>query len=109
MAQWGINNSQCCIDQGSQQLLSVNQVRGPREEKQDLQKSVEVDVLTHATHVKLSSVGKRDASHVLKNIVSTPKWATKYKRAYTATQPTAKGQTKILPLSALAMFVEAGL
>lgn len=89
--------------------FSESSERTKRRKTEDLGKSVEVDVLTHATHIKLRSIGKRDASHVLKDIISTPKWATKYKRAYTKSQQPAEGQTKIEPLSALAMFVEAGI
>jgi hypothetical protein len=39
----------------------------------------------------------------------SPKLATKYKRAFAMRQQNEKAQTKMTPVSALAMFVEAGL
>jgi len=68
-----------------------------------------VEVLTHAAQVKLRSCWKRDASQVLKDISMSPKRATKYKRAFAMRQQDEKAQTKMTPVSVLAMFVEAGL
>jgi hypothetical protein len=74
-----------------------------------LRSAVNMAVLTHTTHVKLRSCGKRDASQVLKHFIMSPKQATKYKRAFAMRQQNEKAQTKMTPVSALAMFVEAGL
>ena len=69
----------------------------------------DVEVLMHAAQVKLRSCGKRDASQILKDISMSPKRATKYKRAFAMRQPDEKAETKMTLVSALAMFVEAGL
>lgn len=66
-----------------------------------------METLTFATHVKLHSVGKRDASKVLKEIIKSPKRATKYKKAYSGVK---QCQSKSLtPSDAVAMIVEADL
>ena len=69
----------------------------------------DVEVLMHAAQVKLRSCGKRDASQILKDISMSLKRATKYKRAFAMRQQNEKAETKMTPVSALAMFVEAGL
>jgi len=74
-----------------------------------LRSAVEVEVLTHAAQVKLRSCWKRDASQVLKDISTAPKRATEYKRAFAMRQQDEKAQTKMTPVSALAIFVEAVL
>jgi hypothetical protein len=71
-----------------------------------LRSTVDVEVLTHAAHVKLQSCGKRDASQVLKDFSMSPKRATKYKKAFAMRQQNEKAQTKMTPVSTLAMFVE---
>jgi hypothetical protein len=68
-----------------------------------------MEVLTHATQVKLRSCGKIDASQVLKDFHMSPKRATKYKRVFAMRQQNEKAQTKITSVSALAMFVEVDL
>ena len=68
-----------------------------------------MEVLTHAAQVKLRSCGKRDTSQVLKDISMPPKRATKYKRTFAMRLQDEKAQTKMTPVSALAMFVVAGL
>jgi len=82
--------------------------RTKRRTTEALRSAVEVEVLTHAAQVKLRSCGKRDASQVLKDISMAPKRATKYKRAFVMRQQDEKAQTKMTPVSALAIFVEAG-
>jgi len=62
-----------------------------------------------SAQVKLLSCWKRDASQVLQDISMAPKRATKYKTAFAMRQQDEKAQTKMTPVSALAIFVEAGL
>jgi hypothetical protein len=81
--------------------------RSKRRKTEDVRNSMDVELLIHATQLKLRSSGKRDASQVLKAITSSPTRATKYKKAFASQQE--KIQTKMTSVSALAMFVEAGL
>lgn len=65
-------------------------------------------MLTNATQIKLGESGKRDASPFLKQIITTHKCATKYKKAFNPTkQQTSDFQ--LTPVQALSMFVEADL
>ena len=90
-------------------MFSKASDRTKRRTTEALRSAVEVEVLTHAAQVKLRSCWKRDASQVLKDISMAPKRATKYKRAFTMRQQDEKAQTKMTSVSALAIFVEAGL
>jgi hypothetical protein len=81
--------------------------RSKRRKTEDVRNSMDVELLIHATQLKLRSSGKRDASQVLKAITSSPTRATKYKKAFASQQE--KIQIKMTSVSALAMFVEAGL
>jgi hypothetical protein len=81
--------------------------RSKRRKTEDVRNTMDVELLIHATQLKLRSSGKRDASQVLKAITSSPTRATKYKKAFASQQE--KIQTKMTSVSALAMFVEAGL
>ena len=83
--------------------------RTKRRATEALRSAADVKVLTHAAQVKLRSCGKREPSQVLKDISMSPKRATKYKRAFAMRQQDEKAQTKMTPVSTLAMFVEAGL
>jgi hypothetical protein len=83
--------------------------RTKRRTNEALRSAVDVEVLTHAAQVKLRSCGKRDVSQVLKDITVSPKRVTKYKRGFAMRQQDERAQTKMTPVSALAMFVEAGL
>jgi hypothetical protein len=90
-------------------MFSKSSNRIKRRTTEVLRSAVDVEVLTHAAHVKLRSCEKRDASQVLKDFSMSPKRATKYKTAFAMRQQNEKAQTKMTPVSALVMFVEAGL
>jgi hypothetical protein len=90
-------------------MFSKASDRTKRRTTEALRSAVDVEVLTHAAQVKLRSCGKRDASQVLKDFSMSPQRATKYKRAFAMRQQNEKAQTKMTPVSALAMFVEDGL
>jgi hypothetical protein len=90
-------------------MFSAASDRTKRSTTEAVKSAVGVEELTHAAHVKLQSCGKRDASQVLKDFSMSPKRATKYKRAFTMRQQNEKAQTKMTLVSAMAMFVEAGL
>lgn len=81
--------------------------RSKRRRTEDLRSTTDTEVLTYAAQVKLGATGQRDASKIIKEITSSPKRAGKYKRAYSITLQEDK--TQLTTLSALAMFVEAGL
>lgn len=69
-----------------QKLFSEASERSKRRKTEELRNTNDLDVLTYATQAKLSGHGKRDASLVLKDIISTPKRATKYKKAFTGSK-----------------------
>lgn len=82
--------------------------RTKRRKTEELRKTTNLEVLTYATQSKLADSGKRDASLVLKEIISTPKRATKYKKAFSRVH--LESVTSQLSLTqAISMFVEAGL
>ncbi|CAH0552894.1 unnamed protein product [Brassicogethes aeneus] len=74
---------------------------------EELRNSVDVEVLTHATQVKLSASGKRNAAKI--EIITSSKRATKYKRAYSVSQQGDKTGSQMTPTQALSLFVEANL
>lgn len=83
--------------------------RSKRRKTESLRSSTDVEVLTHAAQLKLGTSGKRDAAQVLKELTTSPKRATKYKRAFAKTQQMGKERMQMAPLQALSLFVEAGL
>ncbi|KAJ8877502.1 hypothetical protein PR048_021957 [Dryococelus australis] len=66
-------------------------------------------VLTNATQTKLGEIGKRDASFVLKEITTTPKKATKYRKVFSHDQQRNTTATQLIPTQVLSMIVEADL
>lgn len=89
--------------------FSESSERTKRRKTEELRKCVSKEVLVHATKVELQSSGKRDASHLLTELVKSPKRATKYKKAYLTSLQVDNTQTQLTPLRALSMFVEADL
>lgn len=82
--------------------------RSKRRRTQDLRSNVEDgSMILHAAQVQLSTMGKRDASSILKNIVSSPTRATRYKKAIDA--PKCANHSRLSPMEALQMFVDADL
>lgn len=90
-------------------LFEESSERSKRRKTEELRSSVDVEVLTHAAQVKLSASGKRDAAKIVKEIMSSPKRATKYKRAVSVSQQKDKTGSKMTPTQALLLFVEADL
>lgn len=82
--------------------------RSKRRKTEDLRKHTELQVLTYATQSKLGETGKRDASSVLKEILTSPKRASKYKKAFSETTQQAT-PSQLTSIQALSMFVEADL
>lgn len=82
--------------------------RNKRRRTEELRKTIDLDVLTYATQSKLATEGKRDAAFVLKESISTPKRATKYKKAFSNSQ-TEKKSKQLTSREALSMFIEADL
>lgn len=68
-----------------------------------------MEVFTHATQLKLTECGKRDVSSVLKEIVSTPKRASKYKKAFSCVEQKNLKGSQITSLRALTVFIEGDL
>lgn len=56
--------------------------RSKRRKTEELHKTAESEELIFAAQMELRSKGKTDASRILKEITSSPKQATKYKRSY---------------------------
>lgn len=81
--------------------------RSKRRKTEILRKNFEADLLMHAAQTQLQTCGKRDASSLLKEIVSSPTRATRLKKAYKAVQENKVKQ--LTPLKALSIFVEADL
>lgn len=68
--------------------------RSKRRKTKELCESTDMNLLTYATMSKLGKSGKRDASAVLKDILRSPKRATKYKKAYSKKKRTFKNKLK---------------
>lgn len=83
--------------------------RSKRRFTETVRRSLDIDVLTHATQVKLKTSGKRDAAQILKDMMRSPTRATKYEKSFSTRQQTDTKVTRMSPLEALALFVEVGL
>lgn len=81
--------------------------RSKRRKTEDLRNAEDDGVLLHAAQTKLQTSGKRSASNILKQIMSSPKRASKLKKAYEKVQEDKR--EKLTPLLALSIFVEADL
>lgn len=81
--------------------------RTKRRKTQELRSTLEEGVILHAAQVELNKSGQRDASKILKDITSTPTRATEYKRAYTTSK--SENDSRLTPMQALKMFIEADL
>lgn len=81
--------------------------RSKRRKTEEIRSNVKDGVILHAAQVELSKSGKRDASHVLKDITSSPTRATKYKNAYNTSK--SKKPTRLSAMEALKMFIDADL
>ncbi|KAK4887519.1 hypothetical protein RN001_003790 [Aquatica leii] len=75
--------------------------------KQTIRRKMTSEELSFATHVKLRSEGKADASNVIRNLSKSPNRAKKYRKALIESQKEQIQQ--LTPVEALSMFVEAGL
>lgn len=73
--------------------------------KTEALREVDLKTLTHATGSKMYKEGKRVASQVLKDFESSPKRASKYKKAFIKKEDAKK----LSPFQALKMIVEADL
>lgn len=81
--------------------------RSKRRKTETLRNAADDDMLIHATQTMLHKSGKKDASTILKQVMTSPKRATKLKKTYERAQ---EGKEKQLtPLAALSIFVEAEL
>lgn len=99
-----------------QQKLSAGRPKKPfiessertkRRKTKELRSAINEDVLLHAAQSTLRTSGKRDASQLLKEIIKSPKRATRYKKVYSESM---KGdETKLTPSKALSIFIEADL
>lgn len=75
-----------------------------------MRSTLDPEVLVHAAQTELRKSGKRDASDILKEITSTtPKRATKYKKAIADSRTNENESSSLTPQEALSMFVEADL
>lgn len=81
--------------------------RTKRRKTEDLRKNNDLEILSFVTQKKLGDEGKRDASFVFKEITSTPKRATKYKKAFN--DSISEEKVKLTPQQALSMLIEAEL
>ncbi|KAK4881641.1 hypothetical protein RN001_004960 [Aquatica leii] len=75
--------------------------------KQTIRRKMTSEELSFATHVKLLSEGKADASNLIRNLSKSPNRAKKYRKALIERQKEQIQQ--LTPVEALSMFVEAGL
>lgn len=78
-----------------------------RRKTEILRSEVDSEELTFATQMILRAEGKADAANVMKDLTTSPKRATKYRKAYSSSLQVQTEQ--ITPLKALSMFVEADL
>lgn len=82
--------------------------RSKRRKTEEVRTHFEKDIIIHAAKVELGKSGKKNASNVLKDIISTPTRATKYKKAFFRTKSSTV-QSSLTPMQALQMFVDADL
>lgn len=87
-------------------MFDESSERSKRRKTEDVRSVLEGEVIVHAAQIELRKTGKRDASEVLKNIMSSPTKATKYKKALNESKTEAD---RLTPFQALAMFVDADL
>ncbi|CAG9760196.1 unnamed protein product [Ceutorhynchus assimilis] len=80
--------------------------RSKRRKTEEMRASVDSQMLTFATQVKLRCEGKRDVSKIVKEVTGSQTEAEKYKKAYSCYE---KEKSRITVLQALSMFVEANL
>lgn len=83
--------------------------RSKSRKTEQLRSNFEKEVIIHAAKVELGKSGKKDASNVLKDITSSPKRATKYKKAFYRTKSSKEQPSSLTPMQALQMFVDAEL
>lgn len=81
--------------------------RSKRHKTEELRRTIDTEQLTFVTQMKLRAEGKTDASRIIKDIIKSPKRATKYRKAYSGNLEEMPAQ--MTPVQALSMFVEAGL
>lgn len=80
--------------------------RSKRRKTEKMRSCYEKDLIIHAAGVELEKSGKRDASFILKDILSSPKRASKFKKAYNRKKST---HSPLTPMKALQMFIDADL
>ncbi|CAH1183647.1 unnamed protein product [Ceutorhynchus assimilis] len=80
--------------------------RSKRRKTEEMCASVDSQMLTYATQVKLRCEGKRDVSKIVKEVTGSQTEAEKYKKAYSCFE---REKSRITVLQALSMFVEANL
>nr|XP_034184029.1 uncharacterized protein LOC117606105 [Osmia lignaria] len=81
--------------------------RSKRRRTEDLRENTSVEKLIFATQSKLRTSGLVDASVVLKEMVKSPKRATKYRKIYSSN--VQKEEKQLSNMQALSLFVEARL
>ncbi|XP_057670661.1 uncharacterized protein LOC130902488 [Diorhabda carinulata] len=82
--------------------------RTERRKTEEIRSTLDKEVIVHAAQTELRKSGQRDASEILKQITcTTPKRATKYKKAFCDSK--TKEVESLTVTKALAMFVDANL
>ncbi|XP_057654572.1 uncharacterized protein LOC130892899 [Diorhabda carinulata] len=82
--------------------------RTERRKTEEIRSTLDKEVIVHAAQTELRISGQRDASEILKQITcTTPKRATKYKKAFCDSK--TKEVESLTVTKALAMFVDADL
>lgn len=90
-------------------LFEESSERFKRRKTEEVRSNVDVEVIVHAAQTELRKSGKRDASDVLKNMLSSPTKATKYKKALYESKNMEADIDSLTPFQALSMFVDADL
>lgn len=83
--------------------------RSKRRKTEELRSTFEEEVIVHAAQVELRKMGKRDASNVLKEIITTPTRATKYKKVYYRTKSSKNKSSPLTVKEAIQMYIDADL
>lgn len=86
--------------------FSESSERSKRRKTTDLRNDTDDEMLLYAAQSKLHASGKRDASKVLKQMISSPTKGTKIKKSY---EKQENKEYALTPMLALSIFVEADL
>lgn len=83
--------------------------RSKRRKTQQLRENFETVELAYASQMKLRETGNVDGSKVVKDVISSPTRGAKYREALNRSRSRLQEKTRLSPIQALSIFVEASL